>query len=140
MVAAISELSGGDAPLALFLGDLPEPHYRSTSIEDYVEADEPEDGIIVDPCVFRLLKDGRESESSFDIKNSPLAAYLYSLMGDEGMDKVLTHAVHPMDKEHATKLLKSIPEVAVATIIAACAEIAITRADRLDQMVKDLIG
>eukprot|EP00547_Thalassionema_nitzschioides_P002041 CAMPEP_0194207998 /NCGR_PEP_ID=MMETSP0156-20130528/6588_1 /TAXON_ID=33649 /ORGANISM="Thalassionema nitzschioides, Strain L26-B" /LENGTH=574 /DNA_ID=CAMNT_0038934883 /DNA_START=69 /DNA_END=1793 /DNA_ORIENTATION=- len=140
VVSAISALSGGDAPLALFLGDLPEPHYVSTSIEDFIEAGDPAEGIIVDHCVFNLLKDGRESESNFDIKNSPLAAYLYSLVGDKGVEEMLVHAVYPMDKDNATKLLRLIPEFALANIVAACAEIAITRAERLDQLMVDLMG
>lgn len=140
VVAAISELSGGDAPLALFLGDLPEPHFVSTSIEDFIDVSEPQEGLFIDGCVFNLLRHGRESESKFDIKNSPLAAYLYSLIGDEGVGKCLVHAVHPMDKEHAKELLRSLPEIALATIVAACAEIATTREARLDQMMVDLVA
>ncbi len=138
VVAAISELSGGDAPLALFLGDLPEPHFVSTSIEDFIDVSSPANGLSIDSCVFNLLRFGRESESKFDIKNSPLAAYLYSLIGDEGVGKCLVYAVHPMDKENARKLLKAIPEFALATIVAACAEIATTREERLNQMMVDL--
>ena len=138
VVAAISELSGGDAPLALFLGDLPEPNFVSTSIEDLIEVVEPLPNICIDSSVFDLLRHGRELESKFDIKNSPLSAYLYSLIGDEGVEKILVHAVHPMDKEHARALLKSLPEIALATIVAACAEIATTREARLNQMMLDL--
>lgn len=139
IVSAISELSGGDAPIALFLGDLPEGNYVSTGVEDFIEVDEPADGIHVDHVVFDLLKHGRESESNFDIKNSPLAAYIYSLVGDEGVEKLLVHAVFPMDKDNAKELLALLPEVALASIVAACAEIAITRAERLDEMMVDLI-
>ena len=139
IVAAIAELSGGDAPLALFLGDLPERHHVSTSIDDLIFPEDPKEGLEMDHRVFELLRNGRESESNFDIKHSPLAAYLYSLVGDEGVNKSLKHAVHPMDEDHAWCLLKSLPMEAIATIVAACAEIAITRVDALDQIMKALV-
>ena len=44
VVAAIAELSGGDAPLSLSLGDLQERHHLSTSIEDHME---PLDDVLV---------------------------------------------------------------------------------------------
>jgi hypothetical protein len=138
VVAAIAELSGGDAPLALFLGDLPERHHVSTSIEDLIHACEPEVGLKLDRRVFQLLNDGRESESNFDIKNSPLAAYIYSLVGADGVDRCMQYAAHPMDKEHAIALLNALPRECVAKIVAACAEIAITRRDTLHKMMQEL--
>jgi len=140
VVAAIAELTGGDAPLALFLGDLPERHHVSTSIEDLIYCcdREPNPGVELDRRVFELLNDGRESESNFDIKNSPLAAYIYSLIGTYGIDRCNKFAVHPMDKEKAVGVLTALPRECVATIVAACAEIAITRRDALDKMMKDL--
>jgi hypothetical protein len=140
VVAAIAELTGGDAPLALFLGDLPERHHISTSIEDLIYCcdREPNPGVVLDRRVFELLNDGRESESNFDIKNSPLAAYIYSLIGTDGIDRCNKFAVHPMNKENALGVLKALPRECVATIVAACAEIAITRRDALDKMIKAL--
>jgi len=140
VVAAIAELTGGDAPLALFLGDLPERHHVSTSIEDLIYCcdREPDPGVKLDRRVFELLNHGRESESNFDIKNSPLAAYIYSLIGTDGIDRCMKFAVHPMDQEHAFGVLKALPMECVATIVAACAEIAITRRYALDKMMKNL--
>ena len=122
VVAAISELSGGDAPLALFLSDFPESEYMSISVKDFIEVpDGPlTDNISIDDSVFDLLRHGRESESECDIKNSPLAAYLYALIGDEGVEKCLVHAVCPMDKVNANALLRLIRKIALATIVAAC--------------------
>jgi len=142
VLAAISELSGGDAPLALFLGDLPERNYVSITIEDYIDTPSGpiNDTIIIDKNVFDLLSNGRDSESKFDIKNSPLAAYLYSLIGDEGVEKCSVYAVCPMDEVNAKSLLRSIPKIASATIVAACAELATTRTGRFDQMMIDLFG
>ena len=63
-LAAMSELSSGDALLALFVGDLPERNVASVTIEDYVDAPSGliNDTIIIDKNVFDLLRNGRDSE------------------------------------------------------------------------------
>ena len=135
VVAAIAQLTGGDAPLALFLGDLPEQHHTSISIDDLIGTDYEADGPVeLDEVVLQLLKNGRESESKFDIKNSPLAAYLYTLMGDKGLEECYKHVVHPMNDEHSKKLLDEIPACAVIKILDTSAQIAVTRAAALNML------
>ena len=135
VVAAIAQLTGGDAPLALFLGDLPERHHTSISIDDLIGTDYEADGPVeLDEVVLQLLKDGREAESKFDIKNSPLAAYLYTLMGDKGLKECYKYVVHPMDDEHSRKLLDNIPPRAAIKILEASAKIAVTRAAALNML------
>jgi len=131
---ALAEKTGGDAPIALFLGDLPSPKSISPAIEDYITISPPARGVQLDKRVFALLRDGREGESEFDIKNSPLAAYLYALMGDEGLQKALTLAAYPMTTEDAKKLLDVCPPEAVVKIATSCAEIALTRASQLQKI------
>lgn len=198
VLAALAELTGGDAPVAMFLGDLPEPGYVSPSIEDVIvppsfqeakkamEAkgegekkgggDGPEaDGDLkgssehsataeggtdkdgsshgspaaaaandadpknntIDETVYDLLTCGRETESSFDLKHSPLAAFLYSLMGDKGLEASLQYAVFPMTQDGARKLLGCIPRKAVWKIATACANIALTRAKKLKEIAEE---
>ena len=78
VVAAIAELTGGDAPIALLLGDLPDGGQVSHGIEDLIHAETPEQGFDIDHEVFYLLNDGRDQTSNFDIKKSPLACLLYT--------------------------------------------------------------
>lgn len=135
VVAAIAQMTGGDAPLALFLGDLPERHHTSISIDDLIGTDYEADGPVeLDEIVLQLLKNGREAESKFDIKNSPLAAYLYTLMGDKGLEDCYKHVVHPMDDKHSRKLLDEIPVCASIKILDACSQIAVTRAAALKKL------
>lgn len=131
---ALAELTGGDAPIALFLGDLPTSKSISPAIEDYIALLPPAKGVELDMRVFKLLRDGRDGESQFDIKNSPLAAYLYALMGDKDMEEALKLAVYPMTPDDATKLLDAIPPQAVVKIALSCAEICLTRAKKLEQI------
>jgi hypothetical protein len=131
---ALAELTGGDAPIALFLGDLPTSQCISPAIEDYITLMPPAKGVELDMRVFKLLRDGREEESQFDIKNSPLAAYLYAQMGDKDMEEALKLAVYPMTPGDATKLLDAIPPQAVVQIALSCAKICLTRADKLEEI------
>lgn len=199
VLAALAELTGGDAPVAMFLGDLPEPGYVSPSIEDFIVAlpveetkaamealGEDEEGEeekkrqegpgsskegektdgskdsegnarhsvngseetsprskltakanTIDETVYNLLWCGREAESSFDLKHSPLAAYLYGLMGDVGLEASLEYAIYPMTEEGARKLLGCIPGEAVRKIATACASIAVTRAGKLREIANE---
>ena len=122
----------------MFLGDLPEPHHISPSIEDMIRIKKKPKDIILNNVVLELLKDGRESESEFDIKKSPCAALLYSAIGDAGLKEALKHVVQPMDKEHSKKLLLSLPERCVAEIGLACSHIALTRSALLRTLVRKI--
>lgn len=135
---AISVLTGGDAPIALFLGDLPERNHISPTVENFISNVEPTKNLKIDKTVFQLLRYGRESESNFDIKNSPLGAYLYALIGDDGVEKSLKVVAHPMDNEKAMLLLKALPFEACDEIISACAKIAITRQEKMTRLLKEL--
>ena len=131
---ALAELTGGDAPIALFLGDLPTSKSISPAIEDYITLLPPAKGIKLDMRVFKLLRDGRDGESQFDIKNSPLAAYLYALMGDKDMEEALKLTAYPMTEDDATKILDAIPPQAVVKIASSCAKICLTRAKKLEEI------
>ena len=138
VLAAFAELTGGDAPVAMFLGDLPDANYISPSIEDMIRIRKKKKGVELDDRVLALLKEGRESESKFDIKNSPCAALLYANMGDEGLEESLKHVVHPMDEEHAKALLLSLPKSCVTEIGLACCHIAITRSHAMRSIVEKI--
>ena len=76
--------SGGDVPLDLFMGGLPEaggPVMKR--IEQFLPKLPPADG--VDPVLLQLLKGGRATPSSFDISPSPLASFLYAAQGEAKM-------------------------------------------------------
>lgn len=77
LVEAAAEVSGGDAPMALFMGDLPGPGEEMETLASHLPDLPAPAWIHTGNPVYRLLKDGRLDESSFDLKNSPLALYLY---------------------------------------------------------------
>ena len=129
MLAAIAERTGGDAPVGLFMGDLPGKGHRSERLEDFLPS--PKIEAPVDPEVFELLAEGRKSESDFDLRNSPLSAYLYGILGDEGLDALMTYSMQPINEERADAILAAIPEQARVDILESCAQLALTRAEAL---------
>eukprot|EP00568_Trieres_chinensis_P008591 CAMPEP_0183297686 /NCGR_PEP_ID=MMETSP0160_2-20130417/4908_1 /TAXON_ID=2839 ORGANISM="Odontella Sinensis, Strain Grunow 1884" /NCGR_SAMPLE_ID=MMETSP0160_2 /ASSEMBLY_ACC=CAM_ASM_000250 /LENGTH=442 /DNA_ID=CAMNT_0025459555 /DNA_START=45 /DNA_END=1373 /DNA_ORIENTATION=- len=137
VLSALAEETGGDAPIAMFMGDLPEQGCAPQSIEDYLPAPSINHDLTVDEKVFRLLKDGRERTSTFDLKHSPLAAFLYGLIGDEGLERSLKYLMTPLEGAGFKKLLGSLPKVVVGQIASACAEIAATRAKKLNRIVQE---
>lgn len=130
LLAALAEKTGGDAPMSLFMGDLPGHGYVPMRLEDQlVPATDFAPGC--QPRVYELLAVGRRSESKFDLRNSPLSAYLYARMGDPGVDRALACADHPMTAEHAQAYLDAIPRDVLSVVAKASARIALTRADAL---------
>lgn len=79
--------SGGDTPLSYVMGDIPVEGIESQRLDDIL----PEVGSSVSEqgTVYQLLESGRLSESSFDLKNSPLALFLYrQLTAEEFLERM----------------------------------------------------
>lgn len=130
LLAAFAELTGGDAPISLFTGDLPSRHRISRRLED--ELPPPLHLEFCDYEVYELLSKGRRSETSFDIKQSPLAAFLYSALGNEGLMDVLSRVkVHPMTAESAELLLQSLPPEALQPVAENMAKVTLSRSEAI---------
>lgn len=132
---ALAVLTGGDAPAALFTGDLPTSGRRTMRLEDFLPALGPtvDDGYA---DVFALLAEGRRNESGFDTRNSPLAAYLYATIGPNGIERLTASAAHVLDMTSARHQLSLLPGSVLNDIIRACARIAVTRAHALLALVR----
>ena len=139
VLAALAEKTGGDSVLSMWVGDPRKPSVVTPKVEDDIEPiPDPSVDVKLDETVFRILRDGRNRPSSFDIRNSPLAAFLYGLIGDEGLLESVEYAVHPMTAEDAEQLLQSLPRKAVSTIALACSKVvAPTRRDALEQIAME---
>jgi hypothetical protein len=133
VLAAFAELTGGDAPMSLFMGDLPFRHHISCRLEEYLPTPASLDGCDID--VYNILAHGRKTESSFDIRQSPLAAYLYSCLGDEMVIIVKEQTLHPMTKETAEALLMRLPHDAICILGENLAKVAVSRASVIQDVV-----
>ena len=106
VLAALAELTGGDCPMTLLVGDCTNGDDKPPRIEDYITVMFPTDGsVTVHETVFIILRDGRDGQSAFDMPNSPIATYIYGMIGDAGLDRLSPHITTPMDATNAKTLL-----------------------------------
>lgn len=91
ILEALACATGGDAPLSLFMGDVPREGVSIKRLEYFLpELDDPA-WAIPNSIIFKLLESGRASDASFDMKNSPLSLFVYK-------------AVHPDKIAHYLQL------------------------------------
>jgi len=142
-LAAVAELTGGDSPLSMFMGDLPDRNKQGYTLEaEIISRQEISDGPpegFCDPVVYDILHNGRRGDVLFDIKRSPLAAYLYCMIGQKGLDDMLkNHTLYPMNEETAYNLLRNLPLSAVTYLIDSMADLTVSRIRELKALVKKL--
>mmetsp|Transcript_58976 Transcript_58976/g.70980 ORF Transcript_58976/g.70980 Transcript_58976/m.70980 type:complete len:562 (-) Transcript_58976:33-1718(-) len=139
VLSSLAVMTGGDSPIAMFMGDLPdqvEDNSDFVNLGEILNRECPDPRRIgkyveLDEEIFNLLHVGRKNASKFDLKNSPLAAFLYALIGDKGIELSTKSVVYPMTVESARKFLQTLPPKAVATIAYLCAQFAETRSAEL---------
>ena len=137
MLAAFAKLTGGDAPISLFLGDLPSRHRVSRRLEDCLPDHHPTE--LCDLEAYNILAHGRKSEMSFDIRQSPLAAYLYSCMGTKGvMDALQCLTLYPMTTDTAHAILRTLPRDAVLQVARIMAKVALSRQELILNIVREI--
>jgi hypothetical protein len=139
VLTAFAELTGGDAPMSLFMGDLPSRHHVSTKFEDSLPSPPAAALEKCDSVVYEILSQGRRTETSFDIRQSPLAAYLYGCLGDEALIQVLkSNTMYPIEKENSLELLACLPREAIENVAKNMAMVALSRSDLIRDVVKNL--
>lgn len=92
ILEALARATGGDAPLSLFMGDVPREGISIKRLEYFLpDVDEPE-WVDHNSIIYHLLEAGRSSDTSFDMKNSPLALFVYKAMSPEKITAALERA------------------------------------------------
>lgn len=134
LVEAIAEVTGGDVPLAYFMGA---KEQQTRRIEQYLPTLSTAEDL--DPPLHKLLAEGRASESSFDTGPSPLGAFLHRVVGEGDVMKHVEAAkrcwgggMEPLE------FLLAQPAKPVAAIVRAAANIIETRRDRLFALAERL--
>jgi hypothetical protein len=122
ILEAIAESSGGDAPMALFMGDVPGEGAEVRSLVSLLADPGRPPWVDEKNPVYLLLRDGRLEDSSFDLRNSPLALHLYHALPPpdwkERIDATLSYFEGRLG---ARDLLGGFPASLVAELTAACA-------------------
>ena len=132
VLEALAEASGGDAPLSLFMGDMPRGNEKTLNLDDLLP--EIEIPSWVDPAstMYKLLAVGRVSESSFDVKDSPLTLFLYKSLPPDRIETLLTQAREMFAGQlKAEDFLAQIDRPVVAVVAKTCAAMVATRREKL---------
>lgn len=140
ILEALAEMTGGDAPLLLFTGDVPKEATSFKRIESYLpEKDESVPWVDRSSVIYRLLESGRSSESGFDTKNSPLSLFVYLSLEPDKLSKAFDMAKH-MFAQTATprEFLLSVDRNVVSGIAYASAQMVFTRREKLLKIARDL--
>jgi len=135
MLEALAELTGGDAPMSLFMGDIETDIEDMKRMEDYLPAVETPEHIDTNSTVFRLLDSGR-SRTDFDMKNAPLALFLYKVLGPEKVLLYTQHARQMFAGQISAKEFLGLMDPDVTSAVAnACASMVLTRSEKLAKYV-----
>ncbi|KAI2503477.1 hypothetical protein MHU86_10946 [Fragilaria crotonensis] len=139
--AAIATLTGGDGPMSFFTGDLPTHNYNSDRLgEDFPIFDYKALTRGCDFDVYLILNRGRQLEQTFDTRNSPIAAYLYAVLGDAGVLEALQLCEFPMTTQSSLDLLKHLPRESVVLMATDIGKIALSRTDAIQDLMLELFG
>ena len=133
LLQALAEPTGGDAPIAYFMGDI-SPLDERSNLAAHLPAAPDGCARAEDDAndLFRLLKHGRASSSGFDLQNSPVSLYVHRCLDDEAQ-RVCVAAARAYIKGEQTRepFLQTVPSHLVASISRAAAYMAFTRRDQL---------
>ncbi|MCG8421121.1 MAG: hypothetical protein MJE77_24640 [Proteobacteria bacterium] len=137
LLVAVAELTGGDAPISLFMGKPPYnggcvSRVHACCLEDLLPEIPARQADDISPEVLELLIEGRGTDSEFERKHSPLASFLYPIMGDAGTSR----ALRTMDENPSDPLrwLLALPTGAVVPVIVSCKRLAPERFDLLSEL------
>jgi hypothetical protein len=131
VLEALAEISGGDTPVSLFMGDIG-AQKKGNKLEDYLPEYTPPAGTRLDQTLYDLLAHGRASASSFDLQNSPLSLYIYLHLGADGFRDFLEAAQKMFSGSLSPRaFLDSLPGEMVAAVAEGCAQMAFTRSEEL---------
>lgn len=139
VVAAFARLTGGDAPISLFLGDLPSNtnQFGQPKFSDFLPPASVEQLQQCDQVVYHILKSGRKTEAQFDTKTSPLAAYLNASLGDDRLAELLgSLKLVPMEEETALLILKSLSRDVLEVVAEALKKIAWSRSSKIQHVME----
>lgn len=89
ILEALAVATGGDAPVSLFMGDVPREGVSIKRLEYYLPEMPTPAWVDANATIFRLLDSGRASDTSFDMRNSPLSLFIYKTIPLETIEQYL---------------------------------------------------
>ena len=131
VLEALAIISGGDAPVALFMGTQGETD-DGRRLDDFLPDVSTAPSVNEMSTLFGLLAFGRAAASSFDMQNSPLSLYLFKTLGWDQARLLSGEAKAMFSGEiDARELLARMPTGTIVSVANACAAMASTRSEAL---------
>ena len=138
VLEALADLTGGDAPLSLFTGDIFRNGEDAHRADTFLPLPDIHPELDHTSVIYKLLDAGRASESSFDMRSSPVAFFMYTQMPQEKIPLRLADAKEMFAGKLAPRLfLHKFDAPLIAAIARACAATVMTREEKLYQIVEE---
>lgn len=135
IIEALALTTGGDGPISMFLGDV-RIYDEIERAEDYFPPKGLSDELDYNDTLYRLLEYGRASNTSFDMKNSPVASFVYKSLGDQQTKEAMKFARKMFADEIGPEtFLRSLNKKLVGHLAQACAMLVTTRKKELMRWV-----
>jgi hypothetical protein len=131
LLESLAEATGGDAPLSLFMGDLPRDGVEIERMEDYLPDLPLPDYIRPDSDLLRLLSEGL-SELGFDLPYSPTSLFVFKSLTEAEHESLYQDAQRFFNGELAAQaFLEKSPRRIVQPVASAIARLVFTRRQAL---------
>jgi hypothetical protein len=132
ILEALAQVSGGDTPLSIFMGDLSDQNGDSPRIEDFLPVVSTPPWVDQAPVIRDLLEVGRASESNFDTRNSHLSLFVFKSLTPVAMEKALDISQEYFSgKIKPEEFLEKMDKPMVSAIARASASMVLLRRDKL---------
>jgi hypothetical protein len=139
ILEALAEITGGDAPLSLFSEDLQSKSGERLIYQDFLQLPIEYPPVDNTSTLYKLFNEGRPAETAFDMKTSPLALFLFTTLERSEIDRLVELARKMFDKEiHPYQFLREINPPILVAISNACAQMVITRREKLNEFTQSL--
>jgi hypothetical protein len=94
IIEALSLRLAHDIPLSTLMGELPAQGSKTPSLEDFIPdiQNTKTTETVLESEVLELLRTGRNQESTYDLKNSPIATFIVTSMGFPSMRYLIKRA------------------------------------------------
>jgi hypothetical protein len=132
ILEALAQISGGDTPLSIFMGDLSDQAGNSPRIEDFLPDIPTPSWVDQAPVIRDLLEVGRASESNFDTRNSRLSLFVFKSLSPKKMEHSFEKSLDMFSGQMTPeKFLEQVEKPVVAAIAHAGASMVLMRRDKL---------
>jgi hypothetical protein len=132
ILEALAQVSGGDTPLSIFMGDLTDQAGNSPRIEDFLPKIPTPPWVDQAPVIRDLLEVGRASESNFDTRNSRLSLFVFKSLNPSEMDHSFEMSLEFFSgKIKPEEFLDQMDKPLITAIAKASASMVLMRRDKL---------